>query len=212
MQEKVKKEIFAYIFIAIGSILYSIGTVCFIFPIGLLLGGTSGISVILNAFLPFSPGTILVIINIALMIAAFFVLGKDMAIKTFVGSAHTTAAIGITEKVIVLETPLIANPYVSAVLGAAIIAVASGVMFYVDSSSGGTDIIALIVKKYSKLEIGKALLVSDVLIVIVGGILSGWTIAISSFVGLLVKTLGIDLVIYLIVKFLKKEENYERES
>ena len=209
MNEKLKKEIITYILITIGSILYAIGTVCFIFPNGLLLGGTSGISVILNAFLPFSPGTILMIINVVLIVVAFFVLGKDMAIKTFVGSALTTVFIGLTEKIIVIQSPWIENNYLSAVIGASIIAVASGVMFYVESSSGGTDIIALIVKKYSKLEIGKALLVTDVLIVIIGGILSGWTIALSSFLGLLVKTLGIDLVIFLIVKFIKKEKKQD---
>ena len=93
----------------------------------------------------------------------------------------------------------------SAITGALLIAVASGVMFYVDSSSGGTDIVALILKKFSSLEIGKALLVTDVLIVIVGGILSGFTIALSSFVGLLVKTLGIDAVILLIKKTIKRD-------
>ena len=165
MKDKWKKEILCYALIALGSILYSVGTVCFIFPNGLLLGGTSGISVILNAFLPFSPGTILVIINILLIVVAFFALGRDMAIKTFVGSALTTAFIGLTEKIIV--------------------------------------------KKYAKMDIGKALLVTDLFIVIVGGILSGWGIALSSFLGLLIKTLGIDLVIFLIVKFLKKQPETE---
>ena len=200
-----KKEVFNYMLIVLGSVFYAIGTVCFIFPNGLLLGGTSGVSVILNSFLPFSPGMILVIINVVLIVLAFFVLGKDMAIKTFVGSTLTTAFVGIIEKIVVLQKPLIANNFLSATLGASIIAVASGIMFYVDSSSGGTDIIALIVKKYTKLEIGKALLVTDVLIVVVGGILSGWNIALSSFLGLLIKTLGIDFVIFLIVKFFKKE-------
>ena len=78
-------------------------------------------------------------------------------------------------------------------------------MFYVDSSSGGTDIIALIVKKFSNIKIGKALLITDVLIVLVGGVLSGLTIFLSSFLGLLIKTLGIDLVISIISKGLKKK-------
>ena len=90
------------------------------------------------------------------------------------------------------------NPVLSALTGAAVIAVASGVMFYVDSSSGGTDIVALIVRKYSSINIGKALLLTDFLIVVVGGIVSGWKIGISSMLGLLVKTLGIDFVIGLI--------------
>ena len=82
----------------------------------------------------------------------------------------------------------------------AIIAVASGVMFYVKSSSGGTDIIALIVQKYSNINIGRALLITDFLIVVAGGILSGYIILVSSFIGLLIKTFGIDYVIELIKK------------
>ena len=79
-------------------------------------------------------------------------------------------------------------------------------MFYVKSSSGGTDIIALIVKKYSNINIGKALLITDFLIVIVGGLLSGYIILASSFVGLLIKTFGIDFVIEIINKSKMRNE------
>ena len=184
-----------YAWILLGSILYAFSVILFIFPDGLLLGGTSGISVILTSFLSQSPGTILTVINSALIVLAFFVLGKEMAIKTLVGSLLTTFSITILEKPLTFSSPLIANPYISAVVGAAVIAVASGIMFYVDSSSGGTDIIALIVKKFSGLKIGKALLVTDILIVLAGGLLSAPTILFSSGLGFLVKTFGIDLVI-----------------
>jgi uncharacterized membrane-anchored protein YitT (DUF2179 family) len=209
MKDSLKRDIFEYILITISSIIYALGTVCFIFPNGLLLGGTSGISVILNSFLPFSAGTILVIINVILLVLAFFVLGKDMAVKTLIGSSLTTFFIWCVEKIILLDNPLIKNNFISAIIGAVIIAMASGIMFYVDSSSGGTDIVALIVRKYSKINIGKALLITDVLIVIVGGILSGLNIMLSSFLGLLFKTFGIDFVIYLIVKFIKKPKPQE---
>lgn len=200
--------IWQYAFILIGSFLYAFSTVVFIFPNDLLLGGTSGISVILTSILPFSPGIILMIINFALIVLAFAILGKGMAIKTLVGSVLTTAFVGLLEKLFTFERALIENPYFSAIVGAVIIAIASGSMFFVDSSSGGTDIIALIVKKFSGIQIGKALLITDILIVLVGGILSNITILISSFLGLLVKTLGIDLVIWIIkkLKIHKKEE------
>lgn len=196
-----KKGIIDYFLIVLGSILYGIATVLFIFPHSLLLGGTSGISVILNAYITFSPGTILMAINFALLIVAFVVLGREMAVKTLVGSALTTLFVGWFEKLFAIEQPIVDNIFLSAFLGAAIIAVASGIMFYVKSSSGGTDIIALIVKKYSKINIGKALLITDFLIVVVGGILSGFILLASSFVGLLVKTFGIDYVISLISKY-----------
>ena len=187
-----------YCMILLGGLLYALSTVLFIFPHGLLLGGTSGISVILEAFLPFSPGTILLAINTVLLIVAFIILGKQMALRTFVGSTVATVMITLTEQIVQLQSPVIPIPWLSALTGAAIIAVASGVMFYVDSSSGGTDIVALIVRKYSSIDIGKALLLTDFLIVVAGGILSGWTIGLSSMAGLLVKTLGIDFVISLI--------------
>ena len=193
----VKKEISNYCLIVFGSILYAVATVAFIFPHSLLLGGTSGISVILNAYIPFSPGVILVAINCMLIIAAFIILGKEMAVKTFVGSALTTVFVGVFEKNFNGEA-VISNIYISAFVGAALIALASGIMFYVKSSSGGTDIIALIVQKYSNINIGKALLITDFLIVIVGGIVSGYIILASSFIGLLIKTFGIDYVIELI--------------
>ena len=142
-----------YALIVIGSILYAFSTVAFIFPGGLLLGGTSGISVILTAVLPFSPGIILVMINCALIVLAFVALGKGMAVKTLVGSVLTTAFVGLLEKPLSHGQPWIGNPYLSALVGASLIAVASGIMFYVDSSSGGTDIIALIVKKFSGIQI-----------------------------------------------------------
>ena len=187
-----------YCMILLGGLLYALSTVLFVFPHGLLLGGTSGISVILEAFLPFSPGTILLAINTVLLIVAFIILGKQMALRTFVGSTVATVMITLTEQIVQLQAPVIPIPWLSALTGAAIIAVASGVMFYVDSSSGGTDIVALIVRKYSSIDIGKALLLTDFLIVVAGGILSGWTIGLSSMAGLLVKTLGIDFVIGLI--------------
>ena len=189
-----------YLLIIIGSIFYAISTVLFIFPHSLLLGGTSGISVILNFFLNFSPSNILMVINFSLILLAFFVLGKSMGLKTLVGSSLTTVFIGVFEKLLNFEAPIIQNHYVSAVIGALIIAIASGIMFYVRSSSGGTDVIALIIQKFSNVKIGKALLLTDILIVIVGGLLSNWAILISSFLGLLVKTLGIDFVIAIIKK------------
>ncbi|MBE6641372.1 MAG: YitT family protein [Ruminococcaceae bacterium] len=195
-----KKIFLEYFLIFIGSAIYALSTVIFIFPHSLLLGGTSGVSVILNSFISFSPGKILVAINILLIVLAFIFLGKGMAIKTLVGSLLTTVFVGAFEELFTFTEPLVGGMLLSSVIGASLIALASGIMFYVDSSSGGTDIIALIIKKFSNLKIGKALLVTDVLIVIVGGALSGITFLLCSFVGLLIKTLGIDAIIAVIKK------------
>ena len=198
-----------FILITAGSLLYAVSTNLFIFPSGAIIGGTSGLSVILTYFLDFSPGTIITVINIALILLAFLLLGKDMAIKTLVGSVLTTIFIGGLEKPFAPLSPLVESKLLSALIGAAIIAIASGIMFYVDSSSGGTDIIALIVKKHSHIKIGRALLVTDILIVLCGGLLSGFEILVVFTAGFLVKVLGIDLVILIIEKSLKNKEKTE---
>ena len=198
-----KKHIKTAVFILIGSILYGIGTNYFIFPTGLYLGGTSGIAVLLSVFTDFSSGTILMILNYTLIVLAVLILGKSMAIKTLIGSAVTTLSIGLFERIAFIQHPLIDNIFLSAVIGAVIISIGSGFLFYVGSSSGGTDIIALLIQKYSKMNIGRALLISDILIVVLGGTLTDFSTAAASFIGFLVKTLGIDYVI----KLLKKYQN-----
>ena len=195
-----------YSLILTGSIIYAASTLLFIFPHRILLGGTSGISVILEAFLPFSPGTILTAINFSLIVLAFILLGRDMAIRTLVGSVLTTLAVGLLEKPLTFGSAIIPNPYISALVGACVIALASGVMFYVRSSSGGTDVIALIVQKYSRISIGKALLITDIFIVIAGGLLSGLAVFAASAIGLLVKTFGIDFVISRVKKLLPPQQ------
>ncbi|MBQ8910381.1 MAG: YitT family protein [Oscillospiraceae bacterium] len=202
MRVKTLKE---YMVILLAGILYAFSTHFYIFPFGLFLGGTSGISVILYHFMPFAPGIILMMINIVLLALAFLLLGKDMAIKTFIGSLVTTVAIGGLEILFPSPTPMIPNIYISGIVGAILISAASASLFYVRSSSGGTDIAALIVNKYTKMNIGKALLYTDILIVVVGGILSGFSVAAASVTGLLIKTFGIDWIIAFVQKHFSKE-------
>lgn len=183
--------------IGLGSLIYSVALHYFIFPHNVLLGGTGGVSVLLSRYIPhLSAEDYLVIINTALMAAALVVLGKSMAGKTMLGSLFTTLFVGVLDSTCKGHAPLVENVFVSAVLGAMIVAVGSTILFAVDSSSGGTDIIALIIQKYSRISIGKALLIADILIVVMGILTFHWTVAVASVVGLLIKTFGIDFLIH----------------
>lgn len=190
--------------IAAGSLIYAVALHFFIFPHNVLLGGTGGVSVLLNRFFPqLSPETYLVIINASLMVVALLTLGKNMVGKTMLGSLLTTAFTGMMDSI---PTACLAdcNVFLSAIIGSVIVAIGSAVLFYIDSSSGGTDIIALIIKKYARVSIGKALLVADVLIVVVGILSFPWQVAVASVIGLLIKTFGIDLLIQGYRKLLKR--------
>lgn len=183
--------------IAAGSLIYAVALHFFVFSHGILLGGTGGVSVLLNHFLPrLSSESYLVIINTVLMLVAVVVLGKAMAGKTMLGSLFTTLFVGALDSDALAQAPLIENVFLSAIIGAGTVAIGSTMLFCANSSSGGTDIIALIIKKYSRISIGRALLFADILIVLLGILSSAWTVAVASVVGLLIKTLGIDLLIH----------------
>lgn len=183
-----------YLLILVYSLLYALSTLLFVFPHSLLLGGTSGISVILESVTRLTPGSMLMAINTALIAVAFFLLGKEMGTKTLIGSLATSTFIGVLEPLLTFEEAVIPNLFLSAFVGAGLIAIASSGLFYIKSSSGGTDVLALILRKYTGFQTGRALLITDILIVIVGGLLADQTLFLSSLMGLLVKTTGIDMM------------------
>ena len=126
-----KNSMKEFLLILIGSFLYAVSTTLFIFPHALLLGGTSGISVILESFLHISPGTILMVINSLLIVVAFLLLGRKMGIKTLIGSVLTTFLICILEQILVLDSPVFANCYLSAAIGGGIaVAVMAGIIVF----------------------------------------------------------------------------------
>ena len=183
-----------YLLILVYSLLYALSTLLFVFPHSLLLGGTSGISVIMESVTRLTPGSMLMAINTALIVVAFFLLGKEMGTKTLIGSLATSTFIGLLEPLLTFEEAVIPNLFLSAFVGAGLIAIASSGLFYIKSSSGGTDVLALILRKYTGFQTGRALLITDILIVVVGGLLADQTLFLSSLMGLLVKTTGIDMM------------------
>lgn len=183
-----------YLLILVYSLLYALSTLLFVFPHSLLLGGTSGISVILESVTRLTPGSMLMAINTALIVVAFFLLGKEMGTKTLIGSLATSTFIGLLEPLLTFREAVIPNLFLSAFVGAGLIAIASSGLFYIKSSSGGTDVLALILRKYTGFQTGRALLITDILIVVVGGLLADQTLFLSSLMGLLVKTTGIDVM------------------
>ena len=101
----------------------------------------------------------------------------------------------LLEKACPLNEPLSDQPMLELIFAIALPAIASALLFSVGASSGGTDIIAMILSKYTSLEIGKALLVSDFCIALFAGGLYGVRTGLYCVLGLLLKTFLVDIVI-----------------
>lgn len=192
MKDKIKD----FLWLTLGTLMVTIGVYFFKFPNNFSTGGVSGISVILGALIPgMSTGTLVLIINVTLLIVGFCVFGRSFGIRTVYCSMLMSLSIYILERVLPMEHPLTTQPMLELVFSVLFPAVGSAILFNSHGSTGGTDIVAMIFKKFTSLDIGKALFCTDFIIATLAGVVFGIETGLFSLLGLLAKALVVDSVI-----------------
>jgi uncharacterized membrane-anchored protein YitT (DUF2179 family) len=189
---KIYKE---YLLITASTLLIVVGVYFFKFPNNFTFGGITGLSVVLGKVTPISPSTVNLILNIFLLALGFMFLGKNFAVKTVYSSMLLSVSLSALEYFYPIAHPLTDQPLLELIFAIALPAFGSAVLFNIGASSGGTDIIALILKKYSSFDIGRAVLFSDLLITLSAFLVFDIKTALFSFLGLFAKSLVIDNVI-----------------
>ena len=188
----------AAFFIALnaGLALTALGIALFKSPNHFAFGGTSGLSIILSTVLPqLNVGAYMWIINAALVLLGFCFLGAKAMGWTIYSSFAISAYVSLFQWLWPLNAPLTRDTFLEMCFAVLLPAVGSAVVFNIGASTGGTDIVAMILAKYSSLEIGKALMVSDAAIVAVAAFLYGPTTGLYCILGLVAKATVVDGVI-----------------
>lgn len=163
---KMKEKLKEFMVLTLGTVIMSVGIYFFKFPNNFTTGGVSGISVVLGAIVPgISPGTFVMIINVSLLIIGFIIIGKSFGIKTVYCSMLMSLLIYALERIGPMSQPLTTQPVLELVFAILLPACGSAILFNADASTGGTDIVAMVIKKYAKINISKALFISDIVIV-----------------------------------------------
>ena len=195
-QPKFLQIIFSYLLMTVGVVLLTFGVYFFKIPNGFVTGGVSGIGTVLGKALPIlSSATWIAVINIFLLILGFIFVGKETGIRTAYCSLAFSFFSMILEKIVPISAPLTNQPFLELVYAIILTAAGSAIMFSQSASSGGTDIVALILKKYSRLNVGQALLYSDFLICLSSFITFGVEVGLFSLVGLFAKAFLVDGII-----------------
>lgn len=192
MSNKTIKLFKDYIVITLAVIIMDLGIYAFKFPNHFSFGGVSGLAVVLNEILGISAAQINLVINLALLVVGFAVLGKSFGLKTAYATVLSSVVLSLMEKVMPISAPLTNQPMLELAYAIALPALAAGMLFYVDASGGGTDIIAMILKKYTTVDIGTALLISDVAIVALSFVAFDVRTGLFSICGLLAKSVFVD--------------------
>jgi len=182
--------------ITIAGLLQAIAICFFNFPNKFSAGGTSGIAIFLSAIFPsVSPGIFMVILSMFFILLGFAFFGNTYGIKTVYASIFTSITIYMLERAFPIASPLTKQPLAELIFAVMLSGLGTALFYYCNSSSGGTDTLARIIKKYTDLGIGKGMFFIGVFSTVANGILFGAETFILSILGLLAGTLVIDNVI-----------------
>lgn len=176
-----------------GLITTALGIALFKTPNHFAFGGTSGLSIILSTIFPkWNVGFFMWIVNAALVLLGFAFLGVRSMGWTIYSSFALSFYVSLCEEIWPLTAPLTHDVFLELCYAVILPAVGSAIVFNIGASTGGTDIVAMILHKYTSLEIGRALLVSDLAIVLVGAYLYGPATGLYCILGMVLKTTVVD--------------------
>lgn len=192
---KVRRFLEEYTILTVATLILVVGVYVFKFPNNFSFGGVTGIAVVLGAVVPITPGSITFIINMALLVVGFIFLGKGFGTKTVYVSVLMSVGLSVAEKCFPMDAPLTTEPVMELVYAIVLPAFSSAILFNIGASGGGTDIIAMVLKKYTKLNIGAALFLVDIGIVAASCLVFDAQTGLFSLCGLLAKSLVVDNVI-----------------
>ena len=195
-REKVMKYVKQYVLITLSISIMSVGVYFFKFPNNFVFGGVTGTAALVAKLTPMSASAFSSAANLVLLVVGLIFLGKEFAMTTGYATFVMSVELMVFEKLCPLSGPLSDQPMLDLLFAIALPAIASALLFNVGASSGGTDIIALIVEKYTHIHsIAVALFITDLFMVIAACFVFDLYTALYSFVGLTVKSLVIDAVL-----------------
>lgn len=195
-KKNVKKWTGEWLLMTLGTALVAAGVYFFKFPNHFSTGGVTGLGVVLGAVIPdLTPGTIVSIINLLFLVAGFAVLHASFGVKTVYCSLLLSGLLQLFEVVLPMAGPLTREPFLELFFAVILPSLGSAILFNLGASTGGTDIAAMILRKFTPLNTGTALLLSDVLIAAATLLVFDVTTGLFSLLGLVLKSLVVDSVI-----------------
>ena len=192
---KTKDYVWQYVLIIIGSALFASGFQFFLYPNSIIVGGVSGIAMIINYLTELPVGVMNIVLNIPLFIIAWRQFGTKFVIGSFVGMMLSSVFVDLFALVSYSPTD---DMLLACIIGGAIKGLGMGIIYYAGATTGGTDIIAKFVRlKYPYINFGTLILITDAIIILAFAIIfhkvEG---AMYAVIAMFVVSRVIDLVLY----------------
>ena len=190
------KKLTYWLVLNLGVAMLAVGIYFFLAPNGFAPGGVSGVSIILakllGGVLPISQSVYLTALNILLLILGVIILGKECGFLTFYCAITYSIESMLLEYFVPMHAPLTDQPLLELIYAVTLTGIGGAIVFRCNASSGGTDIVALILRKYTNLNTGTALLFSDLIVATSSIFIYDIKTGLFSLLGLFAKVFLID--------------------
>ena len=189
-KQTTKNLVAEYFFVILGAAVVALGFNLFLFPNQVASGGVSGIRTILHGLFGWNAGLVQYAFNIPLFIAGVLILGKSFGFKSLLGTLALPFFVILTEDMEVATT----EPLLAAIFGGIVVGLGIGLVFKGKASTGGTDLLAQIITKYTGLTLGTSVLIIDGVIAVSAAIVFDLEKGLYAIVALFVTTKTIDVI------------------
>ena len=161
---KIRKTVEEYAIITVGTIIVAIAVFFFMLPSHVSVGSGAALAMVLSNFIPLSVSTITLIMNVGLLIVGFLLIGPEFGAKTVYCSILMPLVMGAFEKIFPNFQSITQDPLLDVVCYILVVGVGLAILFSRNASSGGLDIVAKIMNKYLKMDLGQAMSASGIIV------------------------------------------------
>lgn len=183
----------SYLLITLGTVLMAVGVYFFEFTNNFSTGGTAGLAMVISNMTGFlTPAQLSSIFNIFLLIVGLLILGKEFTVKTIYCTLLFSTLLNVFEQLFPMAAPFTSQKTIELLIDMLLVSLGAALIFNEDGSSGGTDVIAMIMKKYTRINVGKALLIADSVVILLCFSAYGTEIGILSLFAIAIRALVVD--------------------
>lgn len=209
--QEIKRQYKDYIYITIGLFIAALGIHLFMAPNNFVTGGVSGLAIVIREAIPknsvmikYLPlGNIMLVLNVFLFIVGFIFIGFSFGVRTIYSSLALSIMVFIMGKLYPINEPLMEDLLIQLIYASVTSAIGLSIAFRFNASTGGTDITGKIINKFFHIDLGKAVLLSDLLITVSAFSINGFSSFIYGLLGVFLNGLLID---YFLSKFKERKE------
>lgn len=179
-----------------GNMLLGFAVAAFIIPSGAIMGGATGVGIVLARLIPLDTAVIVLCINLTALALGWAVLGRRFVLATIASSLLYPMCLGTAQRIPGIGR-LTADPLLAALLGGGLVGIAVGLVMRVGSSTGGTDVVNLVLHKWTHIPVSVAVYLTDIVIMGAQAVFSDPEQILYGVVLLVVETIVLDKVMLL---------------